>query len=273
MNWKLPALALAGAAGAAWAYARFIEPWHFEVREVELTLPGLDPAFDGYRIAHLSDLHYDGVMTAARMAQIAALTNAARPNMVAFTGDFITAQAGFDGAALTRFLRTLEAPDGVFGVLGNHDHVNHAHALRLALANAGVTELDNRSYTLRRGAASLHLTGIDSVYRQRARLDLALADTPDDGSPAILLAHEPDIADAAASLNRFALQLSGHAHGGQIALPVLMRLGLPEHGHRYIDGLYLVEHMFVYVSRGLGMTSLPLRFNSRPEIALIVLRA
>lgn len=273
MNWKLPALALGGAAGAVWAYSRFIEPLRFEVRTANVPLSGLDAAFDGYRIAHLSDLHYDGAMTAAHMTRIAAITNALRPDMVAFTGDFVTARKGFDGAALAHFLRSLNAPDGVFAVLGNHDHVNHAHALRLALAEAGARELENSSFTIRRRQARLHITGVDSVYRQRARPDKALAATPDDGAPAIMLAHEPDIADIIAATGRFGLQLSGHAHGGQIALPFLMTLGLPEHGRRYINGLYLVDDLYVYVSRGLGTTSMRLRFNSRPEIALITLRA
>jgi predicted MPP superfamily phosphohydrolase len=273
MNWKLPALALAGAASAAWGYARFIEPMRFEIRKADVALPGLNPAFDGYRIVHLSDLHYDGAMTAARMAQIAALSNDLRPNLVAITGDFITAERGFDGAALSRFLRTLDAPDGIVGVLGNHDHVDHAHALRLTLADGGVRELENSSLTIQRGEARLHITGVDSLYRQRARLDKALAATPDDGAPAILLVHEPDMADAVAALGRFSLQLSGHAHAGQVALPLLVGLGLPAHGHRYTDGLYLVDDLYVYVSRGLGMTSMHIRFNARPEIALITLRA
>jgi predicted MPP superfamily phosphohydrolase len=273
MKWTLAAgLVACGAGAAGWAYARYVEPGRFETRALELTLPGLHPAFDGFRIAHLSDLHLD-VMNPRRLAEIAARTRAAHPNLVAFTGDFLTAAPGFDAAELVRFLRALAAPEGIFAVLGNHDHVGHVHALRLALAEADVTELANTAHTLRRGDAALHLAGVDSVYHRLARLDLALAAVPDDGAPAILLAHEPDIADVAAPLDRFALQLSGHAHGGQIALPAgLTALGLPEHGRRYVDGLYLVERMFVYANRGLGMTSAPLRFNSRPEIAVITLR-
>jgi len=273
---KLPAilaLAAAGAGAAGWAYARFVEPGRFDITHTELTLPGLDPAFDGYRIVHLSDLHYDGVMNTRRMAEIAVYTRAARPDMVAFTGDFVTAERGFDAAELTRFLRALNPPDGVLAVLGNHDHVGHRHALRLALADAAVTELANVVHTLRRGDAALHWAGVDSLYRKKARLDLVTAAIPDGGAPVILLAHEPDIADMAAPLGRFALQLSGHAHGGQIVLPFVTALGLPEHGRRYVSGLYLVQRMFVYANRGLGMTSAPLRFNCRPEIAVITLRA
>lgn len=273
VNWKLAAALAASATGAAWVYVRRVEPARFELRTVELSLPGLDPAFDGYRILQLSDLHYDGQMNAARLGRIAAYARAARPDLVALTGDFVTANTGFDAAELVRWLRALHAPDGRFAVLGNHDHVDHAHALRLALDEAGVHELANTAHTLWRGGAALHLAGVDSVYRKRARLDLALAAVPDDGAPAILLAHEPDIADLAAPLGRFALQLSGHAHGGQVVLPALTAIGLPEHGRRYVDGLYLVGRMFVYVNRGLGTTSLPIRFNSRPELALITLRA
>lgn len=268
----LAALGAAGVGAAGWAYARYVEPGRFEVTHPDLTLRSLPNAFDGYRIALLSDLHYDGVMNPRRMGEIAALTRAARPDAVAFTGDFVTADAGFDAAELVRFLRALDAPDGVLAVLGNHDHAGHSHAVRAALAEAGVIELPNRVITLRRGDAALHWAGVDSLYRKKARLDWVMPLLPDDGAPVILLAHEPDIADMAAPLGRFALQLSGHAHGGQIALPGgLTALGLPEHGRRYVNGLYLVENMFVYTSRGLGMTSAPLRFNCRPEIAVITL--
>jgi predicted MPP superfamily phosphohydrolase len=267
------ALALAGAGAATWTYARYLEPDRIKMRALEVRLPGLASAFDGYRIVHLSDLHIDGVMSPRRMAKIAALARSARPDMVAYTGDFVTAKAGFDAVELVRFLRALSAPEGVFAVLGNHDHVGHAFALREAMVQAGVVELANRAHTLRRGEATLHLAGVDSLYHQLARPDQALAAVPEDGAPVILLAHEPDLADFVAPLGRFALQLSGHAHGGQIALGPLTALGLPEHGRRYIDGLYLVGRMFIYTSRGLGMTSAPLRFNSRPEIAVITLRA
>lgn len=267
------ALAAAGVGAAGLAYARFIEPGRFDITHHDLTLPGLPAAFDGYRIVHLSDLHYGGVMSTRRMAEIAAHARAARPDMVAFTGDFVTAEKGFDAAELTRFLRALYAPDGVFAVLGNHDHVGHRHALRCALAEAGALELANSVHTLRRGEAALHLAGVDSLYRKKARLDVVIEALPGDDAPVILLAHEPDIADMAAPLGRFALQLSGHAHGGQIVLPFVTALGLPEHGRRYVNGLYVVRRMFVYANRGLGMTSAPLRFNCRPEIAVITLRA
>lgn len=269
----LAALAVAGAGAAGLAYARYIEPGRFEITRLELALPGLPPAFDGYRIVHLSDLHYDGVMNERRMAEIAAHVRAARPDLVAFTGDFVTADVGFDTAELVRFLRALDAPDGVLAVLGNHDHVGHTRTLRAALSEAGVIELANCVQTVRRGDATLHLAGVDSLYWRKARLDRVTEALPDDGAPVILLAHEPDLADLAAPLGCFALQLSGHAHGGQISLGGLTALGLPAHGRRYVSGLYLTERMFVYANRGLGTTSAPLRFNCRPEIALITLRA
>ena len=274
---KLPvlaALAVAGAGAAALGYARFIEPGRLEVRSLDLALRGLAPAFDGFRILHLSDLHAGASMPERRMGEIAARARAIQPDLIAFTGDFVTGSANYDAVALGTLLNALSAPDGVFAVLGNHDHVGHSHVLRQVLRASGVTELENQVHTLHRDGVALHIAGVDSLYHRKARLDAVLAALPNDAAPAILLAHEPDIADVVAPSGRIALQLSGHAHGGQVALPGgLTALGLPEHGRRYIDGLYLVEKMFVYANRGLGMTSAPLRFNSRPEITVITLRA
>lgn len=263
----------AGLGAAVYSYARFVEPSHFDLTEHDLALPRLAPDFDGYTLVHLSDIHFDEVMTTARLLRVFERVNAVRPDAIVITGDFVTYSKNFDGAALTACLAKLKARDGVFAVFGNHDLPHHTHALQAVLTRANITVLNNGVVTLRRGDAGLHLAGVDSVFRRRARLDHVLPFLANDSHPAILLAHEPDYADVAAATKRFALQLSGHAHAGQIRLPVFTRLGLPEHGTRYIKGLTLVGDMLLYSNRGLGTTSAPLRFNSRPEIAVFRLRS
>lgn len=265
-------VAAAGAGAALLAYARFIELFRWQVSTHEIGIRGLGPAFDGFRIVQLSDLHMTGVMTPERLREVAALAQALRPDAVVITGDFVTAERPFDGAALAGVLRSMQAAHGCYGVLGNHDRRPHVQAVRRALREGGLTELDNRVVTLRRGADVLHIAGVDSLYRRHARLDLVLSALPAEG-PAILLAHEPDFADVAAAARRFALQLSGHAHGGQVRIPFLTRFGLPRYGVRYVSGMHNAGGMLVYAHRGIGTTSAPLRFRSRPEIALFVLRA
>jgi predicted MPP superfamily phosphohydrolase len=103
-----------------------------------------------------------------------------------------------------------------------------------------------------------------------AHLDIPLRKLPEGGT-AILLAHEPDVADYAADTGRFALQLSGHSHGGQIVMPLLGPPRLPPMGRKYYAGLYSVGGMHVYTNRGLGVVGLPLRLLCRPEITVITL--
>ncbi len=133
-------------------------------------------------------------------------------------------------------------------------------------------DLSNAVRTIERDGAQLHLAGIDDVVARKARLDLVLEQLPESGC-AIMLAHEPDFADIIAPYGRFDLQLSGHTHGGQVRLPVLGALISPKHGRRYHKGWYRIDNLRLYVNRGVGMVTLTLRFNCRPEIAVFTLNA
>jgi predicted MPP superfamily phosphohydrolase len=271
---------LGAALGAAFlgglGYAREVEPAAVEVVPVSLVLPRLDARFDGYRIAHVSDLHADGWMTPGRVLELVHLVNAEEPDLVAFTGDLATYSwlrsliRHVPGLAAP--LRRLRVPDGALAVLGNHDHETNPQVVRRTLAAAGMYELCNTALTLRRRGAMLHLCGVDSALKGVPRLDPVLKSLPEEGS-AVLLAHEPDFADESAATGRFDLQLSGHSHGGQIRLPVLgPQPYLPKLGRRYVDGLYRVGGMFLYTNRGLGNHP-RFRFNCRPEITTVTLRS
>ena len=171
-------------------------------------------------------------------------------------------------------------------VLGNHDHMNGAAAVRRALSKAGVADVSNGIRTLRRDGAALHLCGVDSVMEGYDRLDGVIA-ALDDAEPgcAVLLAHEPDFADESAATGRFDLQLSGHSHGGQVRIPflktpyvvpLLSRLGfsfVPPLIYEYPSGLYEVGGMYQYTNRGLGVIYARFRLNCRPEVTVLTLRS
>ncbi len=268
--------AFGGALVGGLIYSREVEPADVEVVPVSLVLPRLDERFDGYRIALVSDLHVDGWMTPGRVLGLVNLVNAEEPDLVALTGDFATYSRFWSRLrhvpGLVAPLRRLRAPDGTFAVLGNHDHETNPQVLRYTLAAAGVTELDNTIRTVQRHEASLHLCGVDSILDGTPRLDLVLRNLSQEGA-AILLAHEPDFADESAATGRFDLQLSGHSHGGQGRLPVLgSQPFLPKLGRRYTSGLYRVGGMFLYTNRGVGNHP-RFRFNCRPEITVLTLRA
>ncbi len=258
------------AALGTFAYAYWIEPDRLETRDVPLRMPRLTPAFDGYRIVHISDIHMGGWMTSARLHNIAMRVNELQPDLIAITGDFIDRRAGEVVDSLKGPLRRLQANDGVVAVLGNHDYYNGANGVRQVLSACGITDLSNRVQTIRRGDSALHIAGVDDVVMGRDRLDAVLDQLPDDGA-AILLAHEPDFADISAATGRFDAQLSGHTHGGQVRLPLIGSPILPSHGLRYPDGLTRAGDMQVYTNRGLGMIAPHVRFGARPEIAVITL--
>jgi predicted MPP superfamily phosphohydrolase len=278
--------ALSAAVGVSvFFYSRYVEPYWVAVERVTLTLPRLAPPFDGYRIVHISDFHLDGWMTPGRLERVVDLVNEQKPDLVAITGDFVAVSVDYI-SGLPGPLGNLRAADGVVAVLGNHDHMNDAGAVRRALSSAGVVDVSNGIYTLRRHRAALHVCGVDSVMEGYDRLEevLEALDAAEPGC-AILLAHEPDFADKTAATGRFDLQLSGHSHGGQVRIPflktpyvvpLLSRLGfsfVPPLIYEYPSGLYEVGEMYQYTNRGLGVIYARFRLNSRPEITVLTLRA
>ncbi len=258
-------------------YGADVETNWFEVTHITLKLPRLDPAFHGMRLAQLSDFHIGHAMDAQRLDSILQLALAEQPDAFLLTGDFVdkyprrmsTAESL---AAVSACFSKLAAASPTFAVLGNHDHKVDGPGVEAALTAAGVKVLRNALTTLTRNGRPLTIAGVDDIREKQDRLDLLLPQLPEDGS-ALLLVHEPDSADAMSATGRFAAQFSGHTHGGQLALPLLGPLYLPEWGRKYPQGLYQVGDMLLYTNRGVGVTSVNFRFNCRPEITIFTLES
>jgi predicted MPP superfamily phosphohydrolase len=261
---------LSMASGAGYAYR--VEPQWIDIEAVRVTLPRLPPAFHGYRMVQLSDLHMGDWMNRARLTEVVTLVNAQQPDLIAITGDFVTGRASRAAQDLIAVLSTLRARDGVVGVLGNHDHWGNAAVVRQVLRESRIIDLGNRVHTLERGSAQLHLAGVDDVWAGQQRLDLVLDQLPVGGG-ALLLAHEPDFADTTAATGRFDLQISGHSHGGQVVIPFLGAPHLPPLAHRYPSGRYQVGSLIQYTNRGVGMVPPHVRLNCRPEITVFTLES
>ena len=257
-------------AAAVGLYAWRIETRWLQVNHLTFPLPDLPPAFDGYRIAHISDLHLNARIVRDNLPNIVATVNRERADLIAITGDYVTSRrANFSESCPV--LAELYAPDGVWSVLGNHDLSAGADKVMSTLHAAEIQTLRNEHHILHRGGDTLALAGIDDVVRGQPNLPATLDGLPPH-SRAILLAHEPDFARIAAVDPRVILQLSGHTHGGQIRFPGLRPLYLPNLGTLYPVGEYQVGDMTLYVTRGIGMGLLNMRFNCRPEIAIITLK-
>ncbi|HBX69058.1 MAG TPA: metallophosphoesterase [Chloroflexi bacterium] len=243
----------------------------FEITDLPLEIPGLDLAFEGYRIIQITDLHVGHWLSPERLAGVVDLINQQTPDLVVITGDFVSyVLQGVVDEMIASF-RRLQPKEATLAILGNHDHWMGAENLRQIFAQCGIIELANAVYTLRRGEARLYIAGLDDITVGAHDLEGLLAQLPVD-APAILLAHEPDYADVSAQTGRFALQLSGHSHGGQIVLP---KIGAAIRGpgfFKYPKGLYQVGAMQLYTNRGIGTHVFRLRYNCPPEIALITLK-
>lgn len=233
-----------------------------------LMLPGLPPAFDGYTILQISDSHLDYLPDLARQA--AALVRGLTIDLVALTGDYRGDVRGPYMPSLLPLgdiLSTVSASDAQLAILGNHDCADMVAPLEAM----GLGVLINEHVSIDRGDTTLHVTGIDDVHHFfSSAAPAALHATPKGFS--IALSHSPEAADMAAAAG-FDLFLCGHTHGGQICLPG----GRPIIKHvcrcrAYAAGTWQCGDMVGRTSSGLGVSGIPVRFNSRGEIALLTLR-
>lgn len=259
-----------GTAILSTVYGVFIERRWVQLTRREVYLAGLPTADDGFRIVHLSDIHWDTYTNPARLQAIFEGINALEPEMIVLTGDLITHYRKFIEPC-ARSLGRLRARHGVYAVLGNHDHWANGPMLRAALQQQAIRVLTNEHARIR---DAFWLVGVDDPHLQFSDLDAALRGIPHDRLPRILLAHSPDIMGEAQG--RVDLVLAGHTHGGQVRFPwlgPLMRATRRRAGKPFIMGMKRAGTTLCFTNRGLGTVLLPIRFNCRPEVALITLHS
>jgi len=265
-----------GAAGIVAAAARVLESLgtgqRLEVTAPVVRLPALAPAWEGVRIAHWADLHWLWKPPASFYRRSVGLCNAACPDLIVCTGDFIYPPVGVR-EDLGELLSALRAPLGAYAVLGNNDHdYGQGQAVRRLVESAGVQVLSNRHVLLRRGGQELCLAGVDDLWHDRQDFDAALAGV-NESTVRVLLCHNPDFAEALPARPRVDLMLCGHSHGGQVWLPGPLTPPSPIEHRRYMSGLVRGPRCMVYTSRGLGMNGpWAVRFRCRPELPILTLR-
>jgi predicted MPP superfamily phosphohydrolase len=267
--------------GRNWArigYAYHVEPTWLELNRFELPIRDLPAAWHGTKIAHLSDFHYGEHLPPGYLEAAFERTAAENPDIIALTGDFIDRGPKHVKAA-AKLMGQLNAPLGVYGVLGNHDFsVHNARGVRRhpelhrhiaeALAEHGVRVLRNEAVRHERENAGLLVAGIDDLWSRESDPAAALVGACPD-TPRIVLAHNPQSVEQFNDV-RFDLVLSGHTHGGQIDWPGLGRVLLRKKARRWAAGLYPHGSGHVYVNKGIGF-GWRFRFGVRPEVALFTL--
>ena len=280
---RLSLLGLVGGVGSwGWVGGRAVE-----LEQVTVALKRLPPVFDGLRVAQLTDFHSGALVPATLLRRGIGLIKEAKPDLILLTGDFVTGATLFGGGRLGHFkpgylnallseLEGLDAPLGVFAVLGNHDFWSGKEATAAIIAGLnqiGVRVLRNEYVRLERKGAGLILAGVDDYWEPSCKLAATVRDMPDE--VCLLLSHNPDInEDVDASGIRIDLILAGHTHGGQIVLPLVGAPYLPSaSGQKYRAGLVRDGDRLTYISRGLGLFFVPLRLNCPPEVTILTLRS
>ncbi|WP_395744989.1 metallophosphoesterase [Prosthecobacter sp.] len=263
---------LAAAASTSPALARERKP-KLMIERVEIQVPGLPPALDGFRLAQLSDLHLEPFTTEEDILQSVQMCNALKPDMIALTGDFVTHTAR-PAPKVAELLGQLEAPYGVYASLGNHDFQSGAPEVIHALTERGIPVLRNETRRIRTDKGTLVLGGFDSRYVSTPDVRKTLQEWKQ-SQPLVLMMHEPDAADVIAEAGVKALQISGHTHGGQLVFRGKEPMGLrrAKFGKKYLAGRYQVGGLQMYVNRGIGCVGIPLRIGCPPEVTELTLRS
>jgi len=241
------------------------------LRRERVTVPvaGLPESWRGARIVQLSDLHAGRHVTRQRLQAIARRAARLQPDLLVVTGDIVHNSPAFARQA-AEAIGSIPTRHGAFACLGNHDFWAGADAVDRELQRAGVQVLRNRGVLLRRGDDSLWLCGVDDPWGGRPDLRAALAGRPGE-TATVLLSHQPNTWPLAQELG-VELQLSGHTHGGQVAMLWLHRsLSLARLITPFVAGLYRAGRSYLYVNRGAGSVMPMVRLGARPEVTELTL--
>ena len=269
-------LILIFAAAAALALDGFwLEPSSLRLARYDIPLNA--PLLKGLKIAVISDLHAGSpYIDAAKIDKVVAMTNAAEPDLVLLTGDFVI--HGIPGGHhmaiedIAAHLKALRAPLGVYAVLGNHDHGENGEHIAGVLTRAGIPDFENAHMVIPTAKGPLTLINVGDYHSGQAHPPRAVKGLAPD-IQAICFTHSPD---AFPIMPRIcALTVAGHTHGGQVRLPFLERpaVGIASmYGQRYAIGIIRERGMTMFVSSGIGTSILPVRFGVPPEISFLTIR-
>src|SRR6266849_5673674 len=251
------------------AYGLLYGRLDMEVTRRRIRLARLPKAFEGFRIAQLSDIHISPFMPADEIRRCVTITNQLKADLVAMTGDYLLWDPAEQGEVV-HILAGLRAPYGVFGCLGNHETITQTEeSITRSFAAQGIRILRQDRAPIRLGSDALNLIGIDDSQPDLKVIARQVA--PDTVN--ILLVHDqaPNGFDQAVELG-IDLTLAGHTHGGQLSLEFLRRgLCLARVETPYVSGWYEKSGGQLYVNRGIGTTMFPIRAGARPEITVLEL--
>jgi predicted MPP superfamily phosphohydrolase len=233
----------------------------------EVAVVGLDPAHEGLKIAHLTDLHVGMLTPDRRILRAFELARAERPDLIVMTGDFVCYSPKFVGR-LAELARGLTTP--VYAVLGNHDYWTDGEGVRCALERNGYAVLRNQHSEITLRGAPFSIVGVDDAITGHSDHRRAFRGVRRNGSR-LVLTHVPNLADRAAEYGP-ALIVAGHTHGGHVRIPRVTASIARRFGSNYLAGFYRIGDSMLYVNCGIGSSSVPIRAGAPSEVAILTLR-
>lgn len=264
---------IGGGAAACLANAFWIEPGILTITRQDITNERLPPGLDGLKICFLSDFHFLPGKDNGLLEKTIAAVIREKPDLIALGGDYV-ADSDAVMNPLLEGLGKLTAKHGIFAVMGNHDGwAGDPSAIRRRFEKGGISFLINRNSQINIGGDRLAVAGTDFVWKGRPDPVLTLKGIPKDTS-VLALVHEPDYFDTMVEHREILLQVSGHTHGGQCRVPLLgYTPAKVKYGQKYVYGRFTRGNSRLFVTRGVGMTGLRVRFSCPPELAVLTLRA
>jgi predicted MPP superfamily phosphohydrolase len=265
----LKSVSIGGAAALVASYPVVIERFTVLVNTYSIPVPDLPAAFEGFTIVHLSDLHFGRLMPLSIIESVIQRANSIPRDMIACTGDYVIANRETEEIdTVWPYIMQLHARDGVYSTLGNHDYTADTQRSLYWLEKSG-QNVWHKSVAIRRGDQRLWIGGAGDLDEDILGIDQAFQGVPQ-ADCKILLAHNPDSADTPFN-TRVSLMLCGHTHGGQVVLPFIGPLVLNVKNRRYASGFVIGERTRLFISKGVGTASAPIRINCYPEIAVLQL--
>jgi hypothetical protein len=280
--------------GIALAYAYFIEPNRLIVRHSTIRIKNWDPAFEGMRIAMISDIHGgSNAVTEEKIRQVVALTNEQDVDVVVLLGDFVSQKhvdkplgerpLNMPIEVIADNLTGFRAREGVYAVLGNHDGWYNAEKVAAELDRAGLKVLQNEVAIVERGGSRLRIFGMKDHLSLTAGWLATSAESKQIVKQAgtgdvIVLQHSPDILPVIAGDYLISpdlrLILAAHTHGGQVRFPIFGAPIVPSgYGQKYVQGPVRDKNVDMFVTSGIGSSILPIRFMVPPEIVVLTIRS
>ncbi len=258
------------------AYGFLIEPKLITVKEQKITINNLPDNFDGFKIVHISDIHYGRLFDEESLKKLVKSINEQKPDIVVLTGDLIDKDTHMTtnmANKISKYLNNISATTGKYAINGNND-LNFDEWYNI-ITNGGFRDLNNTYDTIYKdGYQSIFISGASTIKdklsindKLKTSVDYLNSFQKDGPVYKILLLHEPDAIDDL-TVNPFDLILAGHSHAGQIRLPIIGPVYLPDGAKKYYENHYKIENADLYISNGLGVSNFNFRLFSVPSYTL-----